>query len=221
MVVFLDRYFQTVGHKRAATEDVCGLPQHLLGPELNNVIAQCTGISKEVLRDAAELDILSVEARLAWVESRTTTKTEDQAYCLLGIFNVHMPLIYGEGQQATTRLFEEILKRLIRTMGGSPMPTNYSPESIGAMPGVKTVSDDLSQTINLLQGRIAEREMQHGMMRHRKFTRSGRRNWGAYATMLEQYQQLANETLLENMTSKRAAAFWNPLEHMAKEETNS
>jgi hypothetical protein len=46
-----------------------------------------------------------------WASSRQTTRVEDLAYCLLGIFGVHMPLIYGEGQNAFRRLQEEIVKR--------------------------------------------------------------------------------------------------------------
>jgi hypothetical protein len=47
---------------------------------------------------------------LAWAKSRQTTRKEE-AYSLLGIFNVYMPLIYGEGRDnAFTRLLEEIDK---------------------------------------------------------------------------------------------------------------
>jgi len=45
-----------------------------------------------------------------WASQRTTTKLEDMAYCLLGIFGVNMPLLYGEGEQAYIRLQEEIMK---------------------------------------------------------------------------------------------------------------
>lgn len=45
-----------------------------------------------------------------WIAKRETTRVEDLAYCLLGIFEVNMPLLYGEGQGAFVRLQEEILK---------------------------------------------------------------------------------------------------------------
>jgi hypothetical protein len=48
---------------------------------------------------------------MSWASKRTTTRVEDTAYCLLGIFNVNMPLLYGEGSRAMVRLQEEILKR--------------------------------------------------------------------------------------------------------------
>jgi hypothetical protein len=42
---------------------------------------------------------------------RVTTRDEDIAYCLMGLFNVHMPIIYGEGlQKAFKRLQWEIIK---------------------------------------------------------------------------------------------------------------
>jgi hypothetical protein len=47
---------------------------------------------------------------MSWAAKRVTTRKEDIAYCLLGIFNVNMPLIYGEGERAFIRLQEEIMK---------------------------------------------------------------------------------------------------------------
>jgi len=50
---------------------------------------------------------------MLWAEKRETTRTEDKAYSLLGIFNVYMPLIYGKGREkALRRLWEEIDKAL-------------------------------------------------------------------------------------------------------------
>lgn len=47
---------------------------------------------------------------MSWAAKRKTARIEDQAYCLLGLFNVNMPLLYGEGGRAFIRLQEEILK---------------------------------------------------------------------------------------------------------------
>ena len=55
----------------------------------------------------------SVDERLSWIEHRQTKLEEDKAYSLLGIFDVHIPLIYGEGREnAFKRLREEIDKPL-------------------------------------------------------------------------------------------------------------
>ena len=48
---------------------------------------------------------------MAWIEKRNTTRREDKAYSLLGIFDIHMPLIYDEGENnAFRRLREETNK---------------------------------------------------------------------------------------------------------------
>jgi hypothetical protein len=67
-----------------------------------------TGISVEALQ-GSPLRGLSVGERMLWVGQRTTKREEDMAYSLLGIFDVHMPLIYGEGRKkAFARLQKEI-----------------------------------------------------------------------------------------------------------------
>jgi hypothetical protein len=53
----------------------------------------------------------SVAERMSWAEKRETKREEDIAYSLLGIFDIPMPLIYGEGMKnAFRRLREEIDK---------------------------------------------------------------------------------------------------------------
>ena len=52
----------------------------------------------------------SIATRMSWASSRRTTRTEDMAYCLLGLFEVNMPLLYGEGEKAFQRLQHEILR---------------------------------------------------------------------------------------------------------------
>ena len=54
----------------------------------------------------------SVDKRLRWAEKRETKRKEDSVYCLLGIFNVFIPLIYGEEENAFSRLKDEIYKLL-------------------------------------------------------------------------------------------------------------
>jgi hypothetical protein len=52
-----------------------------------------------------------VAVRMSWAATRETTREEDMAYCLLGIFDVNMPMLYGEGEKAFIRLQEEIIKQ--------------------------------------------------------------------------------------------------------------
>ncbi|KAL2681202.1 hypothetical protein Neosp_008809 [[Neocosmospora] mangrovei] len=70
-----------------------------------------TGISTDVLLGQDILGI-SVYHRMQWASQRKTTRPEDMAYCLLGIFDVNIPLLYGEGKKkAFQRLQEEILRK--------------------------------------------------------------------------------------------------------------
>lgn len=48
--------------------------------------------------------------RMSWISKRRTSREEDMAYSLLGLFNVNMPLLYGEGRKAFVRLQMEIIK---------------------------------------------------------------------------------------------------------------
>ncbi|KAL4895121.1 hypothetical protein BDV59DRAFT_160125 [Aspergillus ambiguus] len=47
---------------------------------------------------------------MSWAAKRQTSRVEDRAYSLMGIFSVNMPLIYGEGEVAFIRLQEEIMR---------------------------------------------------------------------------------------------------------------
>lgn len=77
--------------------------------DLGDLLHDVTGISVTALR-GLPLSHFSVAERMRWTTGRTTKKKEDQAYCLLGMFDVYMPLIYGEGDNAFTRLIDEINK---------------------------------------------------------------------------------------------------------------
>ncbi|EEU41410.1 uncharacterized protein NECHADRAFT_83471 [Fusarium vanettenii 77-13-4] len=74
-------------------------------------IQLATGISTRALLGQDLLSI-SIYQRMQWASARTTTRPEDMAYCLLGIFDVNIPLLYGEGKKkAFQRLQEEILRK--------------------------------------------------------------------------------------------------------------
>ena len=62
-------------------------------------------------RDKDEaLGTYSVAQKMSWAAGRSTTKVEDQAYCLFGLFGVNMSLLYGEGEAAFQRLQMKIIK---------------------------------------------------------------------------------------------------------------
>ncbi len=81
------------------------------GMELSGTIENITGIPQPFLLGLVELDEASVAQRMSWAGKRTTKRDEDMAYCLLGIFGVVLPMIYGEGgDRAFNRLQQEIMK---------------------------------------------------------------------------------------------------------------
>jgi hypothetical protein len=94
LVEFFSKEGELLGNKRS-------LERH---------IHEITGIPVKALQ-GSPLSEFSVTERMLWAEKRETTRKEDKAYSLLGIFDVYMPLIYGEGRdRAFNRLREEIDK---------------------------------------------------------------------------------------------------------------
>jgi hypothetical protein len=74
----------------------------------SGLLASVTRIDEPFLIKRRNLDQASIAQRMSWASRRTTSREEDMAYCLLGIFNINMPLIYGEGPKAFRRLQEAI-----------------------------------------------------------------------------------------------------------------
>ena len=93
-VVFYSRGWQVLGTKNT----------------LAAVIEEVTGIDRSILNHELPLQSVSVARRMWWASARVTARVEDEAYCLMGIFDINMPTIYGEGRHAFVRLQEEILK---------------------------------------------------------------------------------------------------------------
>ena len=77
--------------------------QHLASP------ASLTRIDMYALSGGG-VSWISIARRMSWMAGRKTTRPEDMAYSMIGIFDISMPLLYGEGPKAFTRLQEEIMK---------------------------------------------------------------------------------------------------------------
>ncbi len=95
-LVFLSSDWRTLGSKSSMAR----LVEHI------------TRIDREVLTNQLSLGKMSVARRISWAAERETTRVEDRAYSLLGIFDLNMPTLYGEGERAFRRLQEEILRRI-------------------------------------------------------------------------------------------------------------
>ncbi|KAF9555236.1 hypothetical protein CPC08DRAFT_695810 [Agrocybe pediades] len=77
---------------------------------LIELVSEITSISiNELVNFKPGLD--NVRGRLAWASRRETTRVEDEAYCLLGIFNITISIAYGEGENAFQRLQEAIIQK--------------------------------------------------------------------------------------------------------------
>lgn len=77
---------------------------------IENLLAEITTIPADIFISQNRYKATPKGARLSWASSRRTTRDEDLAYCLLGLVEVNMPLLYGEGMRSFVRLQEEILK---------------------------------------------------------------------------------------------------------------
>lgn len=75
---------------------------------LADFITDITGIERRFL--LVDQSLASAAKKMSWAAHRQTSRTEDIAYCLMGLFDVNMPLLYGEGEKAFIRLQEEISK---------------------------------------------------------------------------------------------------------------
>ncbi|KAI0372722.1 HET-domain-containing protein [Pilatotrama ljubarskyi] len=96
VVIFLSKEWRLLGTKTS----------------LADLVEEITGIDRSILTHEKSLDCASVARRMSWASKRQTTREEDKAYSLMGIFGVNMPTIYGEGGNAFVRLQEEILKQV-------------------------------------------------------------------------------------------------------------
>lgn len=75
------------------------------------LLSTITGIQAEILMGEWQPSDWSVACHMSWAAGRQTTRLEDMAYCLIGIFDVNLPLLYGEGKKAFIRLQETILTK--------------------------------------------------------------------------------------------------------------
>lgn len=87
---------------------------HPLGTKttLAALLESITGVDTNILLHKIPLSSVSVARRMWWASSRQTTRVEDEAYALMGIFDVRIPMVYGEGRKAFLLLQEEILKTI-------------------------------------------------------------------------------------------------------------
>ncbi|EJF60426.1 HET-domain-containing protein [Dichomitus squalens LYAD-421 SS1] len=79
--------------------------------DLAELLADITGIALKIFTRETRPSEYSVCMRMSWASQRQTTRLEDEAYCLMGLFDISMPTNYGEGEKAFMRLQHEIMQR--------------------------------------------------------------------------------------------------------------
>ncbi|KAK5121999.1 hypothetical protein LTR85_004571 [Meristemomyces frigidus] len=93
-VLFYDREWTKIGTKDALLDRLSGI----------------TGIPQRILSGAAEPSSCSVAQRMSWAAHRSTERVEDRAYSLMGLFDVSLPMIYGEREKAFLKLQQAIIE---------------------------------------------------------------------------------------------------------------
>ncbi|XPT00388.1 hypothetical protein M3J09_009542 [Ascochyta lentis] len=77
--------------------------------ELAKLVGRVSGISPEYLNRTRDLNDASCAMKMSWMAGRVTQKVEDVAYSLIGLFDIHLDPIYGEGTRSFIRLQEAIM----------------------------------------------------------------------------------------------------------------
>lgn len=103
--VFLNKHWACIGWLVSSSKDHWNPPN-----DLSHQIRKITGIGRNFLEKYKTVHKASIAQRMSWASGRTTTRVEDMAYCLLGLFDINIPLLYGEGSKAFIRLQEEIIR---------------------------------------------------------------------------------------------------------------
>ncbi|KAG1735705.1 uncharacterized protein EDB91DRAFT_550753 [Suillus paluster] len=100
-------------YKKDWTPYIDSKQNHKEDPQVVKIISQTTSIDRNVLNHFVpglrDVGPDEVKKRMGWLASRRTAKIEDMAYCMMGIFGVHMPVMYGEKKHAFVRLQKEIM----------------------------------------------------------------------------------------------------------------
>jgi hypothetical protein len=84
-----------------------------LGTKADNAqqLSTITSIPEHVLDHTIKPSACSIAQRMSWAAKRKTKRIEDRAYSLMGLFDVNMPMIYGERENAFLRLQQHIVQR--------------------------------------------------------------------------------------------------------------
>jgi hypothetical protein len=79
--------------------------------ELLDQLSNKTRIPADVLIHVVPPSACSVAQRMSWAAKRITKRVEDKAYSLMGLFDINVPMIYGERENSFLRLQQHIIQK--------------------------------------------------------------------------------------------------------------
>ncbi|OQU95657.1 hypothetical protein CLAIMM_01839 [Cladophialophora immunda] len=118
---------------------------------LEDMIHDVTGIPRAALR-GEPLDSFSRHERMSWASHRHTKEEEDQVYSLLGIFDVSMSLIYGEGKEKASKRLEEAIDKIYRGHDSDQFTIELDHSAIPEAAQFVAREDELAEMGRLLHG---------------------------------------------------------------------
>ena len=193
-VIFLNESWVEIGTKSSFSE----------------LISSATGIARS---DMANFRDANVAVKMSWAANRETTRTEDIAYCLMGLFGVNMPLLYGEGRNAFIRLQLEILKM-------SDDETIFAWEGETASnPGLLALSPASFRNCESIRRTIFDKERPEYSMTN-KGLRMGLLLWKGTATKTGDCQESGDEVYVAPLNCTRVPSGHPVAIHLKKDEAS-
>jgi len=113
-IVFFAQDWSPIGYQARYTDlfDSGEISINASSVDLTDEISTITNIPRDFLTGERGVSQACVAQRMFWASRRETTRAEDRAYSLMGLFNISMPVIYGEGlEKAFERLQREIVTK--------------------------------------------------------------------------------------------------------------
>ncbi|KIK16069.1 hypothetical protein PISMIDRAFT_16078 [Pisolithus microcarpus 441] len=133
---FFNKDWQAIGNKR----------------DLATTLEKITRVPFGVLVDGLASYRPSVAQVMSWAADRRTTRVEDRAYSLMGLLNVNMPMLYGEGKKAFLRLQQEIIRQSSDQSIFAWKPTDETPQTRGMLADDPSLFRDCHDIIQIPSG---------------------------------------------------------------------
>ncbi|OWY55385.1 HET-like protein [Alternaria alternata] len=129
--------------------------QELLAPKDVKFYTKQGGLIGRKSGMVTPLSHFSIDQRMKWSEGRKTTRQEDLAYSLLGIFDIQMTLYYGEGRE---RAFERLERKIRKSQDADgsrvqqPEPIALRSDHFGYVLHSSTMLHETDYQYSLLMG---------------------------------------------------------------------